>query len=86
MLDLVRARTLDGILGDEARPSVKGKALREWLPSHLKSNPDLSLREHCEDFLDESGVEVSEATMSRNIARFPGQWPLKKVEDSPRTR
>jgi transposase len=60
------------------RPSVKGKALREWLPSQLKSNPDLTLREHCEAFFDESGMEVSEATMSRNIARLPGRWPLKK--------
>jgi len=64
------------------RPSVKGKALREWLPSQLKSNPDLTLREHCEAFFDESGMEVSEATMSRNIARLPGRWPLKKVEGS----
>jgi transposase len=60
------------------RPSVKGEALREWLPSHLKSNADLTLSEHCEAFFDESGVEVSEATMSRAIARLPGQWPLKK--------
>jgi transposase len=60
------------------RPSVKGEALRQWLPEHLKRNPDLTLREHCEAFLDESGVEVSEATMSRNIARLLGEWPLKK--------
>ena len=60
------------------RPSVKGKALRQWLPSQLSSNPHLTLREHCEAFFDESGVEVSEATMSRNIARLPGGWPLKK--------
>ncbi len=60
------------------RPSVKGKALREWLPGHLKRNPDLTLREHREAFEDEMGIEVSEATMSRNIARLPGGWPLKK--------
>jgi|SRR3982750_4435221 transposase len=60
------------------RPSVKGKALREWLPRHLKVNPDLTLKEHCEAFEDESDMKVSEATMSRNIARLPGQWPLKK--------
>jgi transposase len=60
------------------RPSVKGEALREWLPGQLKSNPDLTLREHCEAFEDESGLEVSEATMSRNIASLPGEWPLKK--------
>jgi transposase len=60
------------------RPSVKGEALREWLPQQLKSNPDLTLREHCVAFEDESGVEVSKAPMSRNIARLPGGWPLKK--------
>ncbi len=60
------------------RPSVKGKALREWLPRHLKANPDLTLKEHCETFEGESGVKVSEATMSRNIAWLPGEWPLKK--------
>jgi transposase len=60
------------------RPSVKGKALREWLPSQLKSNPDLTLAEHCEAFEEECGMEVSQATMSRNIARLPGGWPLKK--------
>lgn len=60
------------------RPSVKGKALRQWLPQHLNSNPDLTLSEHCQAFFDESGMEVSEATMSRNIRRLPGEWPLKK--------
>jgi transposase len=60
------------------RPPLKGEALREWLPEHLKSNPDLTLREHCEAFEDETGVDVSEATMSRQIARLPGGWPLKK--------
>jgi transposase len=62
------------------RPPVKGKALREWLPSQLKRNPDLTLREHCEAFEEEWGIEVSEATMSRNIGRLPGQWPLKKSQ------
>ena len=60
------------------RPSVKGEALREWLPAQLKSNPDLTLKEHCDAFEDEAGLAVSEATMSRNIARLPGGWPLKK--------
>jgi transposase len=60
------------------RPSVKGRALREWLAGQLEANPDLTLKEHCEALKDETGVEVSEATMSRNIARLPGQWPLKK--------
>ena len=61
------------------RPSVKEAALREWLPKHLESNPDLTLKEHCEALFAETGVEVSEATMSRQIARLPGEeWPLKK--------
>jgi transposase len=60
------------------RPSVKGEALREWLPGHLRLNPDLTLKEHCEAFEDETGVAVSEATMSRSIASLPGRWPLKK--------
>jgi transposase len=60
------------------RPSVKGEALRRWLPAHLKGDPDLTLREHCETFEDQTGLAVSEATMSRNIRRLPGEWPLKK--------
>jgi transposase len=60
------------------RPSVKGEALRRWLPTHLRRNPDLTLKEHCEAFEEETGVGVSEATMSRNIGRLPGEWPLKK--------
>jgi transposase len=60
------------------RPSVKGKALRRWLPEHLRANPDLTLAEHREAFEDESGTKVSEATMSRAIARLPGEWPLEK--------
>ena len=60
------------------RPALKGEALRGWLPEHLKRNSDLTLREHCEAFSEERGVEVSEATMSRNIRRLPGGWPLKK--------
>jgi len=63
-----------------ARPSVKGEALREWLLQQLKRNPDLTLREHCEAFLDERGVAVSEATMSRSIARLPGGGRSKKSQ------
>ena len=77
----LKRRRLTGDVGIHkipGRPSVKGKALREWLPGHLKANPDLTLKEHCETFEDESGVKVSEATMSRNISRLPGEWPLKK--------
>jgi hypothetical protein len=54
--------------------------------SSPEEQPRLTLKEHCETFEDETGVAVSEATMSRNIRRFPGQWPLKKVVRSPRAR
>jgi hypothetical protein len=44
----------------------------------LKRNPDLTLGEHCEALEEEMDVRVSQATMSRQIARLPGGWPLKK--------
>jgi transposase len=60
-------------------PAIKGAMLREWLPAHLRSNPDLTLEEHCEAFEEEFGVKVSTATMSRQISRLPGGgWPIKK--------
>jgi transposase len=60
------------------RPSVKGAVLREWLPSHLKENPDLTLEEHREAFEEARGEQVSAATVGRTIAGLPGGWPLKK--------
>ncbi len=60
------------------RAPVKGAALKEWLPEQLKVNPDLTLEEHCEAFEKETATKVSDATMSRAIARLPGEWPLKK--------
>jgi transposase len=59
-------------------PAVKGTMLEGWLPAHLRRDPDLTLGEHCEAFAEDSGVKVSEATMSRAILRLPGGWPLKK--------
>jgi transposase len=59
-------------------PAVKGAMLGEWLPAHLRRNPDLTLEEHCKAFEEDFGIEVSEATMSRAISRLPGGWPLKK--------
>ena len=63
-------------------PAVKGALLKEWLPSQLQSNPDLTLDEHCEAFEDAFGVSVSRATMCRAIPRLAGGWPLKKVSHS----
>jgi transposase len=77
----LKRRRLTGDVGIHeipGRPSVKGEALREWLPAHLKRNPDLTLKEHREALEEETGLAVSEATMSRNIDRLPGGWALKK--------
>ena len=60
------------------RTPLKGAALKEWLPEHLEKNPDLTLGEHREAFEEHTGTKVSEATVSRAIARLPGEWPLKK--------
>ena len=72
------------------RPSVKGKALRDWLPEQLKDNPDLTLEEHREAFEEEykgGSIEVSTASVSRAIARLPGgSGRSKKVAPSPRAR
>ena len=68
------------------RPSVKGAALQKWLAAQLSVNPDLTLAEHCEAFEDQRGMPVSPATMSRNIQRLPGEWPLKKVLLGPGAR
>ncbi len=62
-------------------PAIKGAMLKEWLPDHhsLRSNPDLTLEEHCEVFEEDFGVKVSTATMSRQISHLPGGgWPIKK--------
>jgi transposase len=60
------------------RTSLKGAALKEWLPEHLEDNPDLTLAEHCQAFEKQTGTKVSDATVSRAIVRLPGEWPLKK--------
>ena len=61
------------------RTPLKGAALKGWLPEHLKDNPDLTLEEHCRAFEEQTGMKVSDATMSRAIAGLPdGGWPLKK--------
>jgi transposase len=61
------------------RDPLKGAALKEWLPKHLKGNPELTLEEHCQAFEQETKTKVSDATMSRAMAGLPGGgWPLKK--------
>ena len=78
----LKRRRETGEVGAKAPPgpsAIKGAMLGQWLPAHLRRNPDLTLEEHCEAFEDEYGVKVSTATMSRSISRVPGGgWPLKK--------
>jgi transposase len=62
-------------------PARKGAALKASLPAQTRSNPDLTLAEHCELFEEQSGVRVSAATMSRAFERLG--LPLKK-SPSPR--
>jgi transposase len=57
-------------------PARKGAALESALPAQARSNPDLTLAEHCELFEEEHGIGVSTATMSRAFARLG--LPLKK--------
>ena len=57
-------------------PARKGAALESALPAQARSNPDLTLAEHCELFEDQHGIDVSTATMSRAFARLG--LPLKK--------
>jgi hypothetical protein len=60
-------------------PAIKGAMLKEWLPGHLRRNPNLTLEEHCEAFEEELGVRLSTATESRHISHFPGGGrPIKK--------
>lgn len=66
----VEAKTVPG------PPARKGVALEAALPAQARSNPDLTLAEHCELFEEEHGIGVSTATMSRAFARLG--LPLKK--------
>ena len=50
-------------------PARKRRALEERLPAQVRLNPDLTLKEHCELFEEESGMEISTATMSRTLKR-----------------
>ena len=59
----------------------KGAALEEALPAQARTNPDLTLAEHCELFEKAHGVGVSTATMSRAFARLG--LPLKKSPSRP---
>jgi transposase len=58
-------------------PARKRAALEAVLPDQARTNPDLTLAEHCELFEDVHGVKVSTPTMSRVFEKLG--LPLKKV-------
>ena len=61
-------------------PAPKREALEQRLPAQARSNPELTLAEHCELFEDIHGVKVSTATMSRAFEKLG--LPLKKSPSS----
>jgi transposase len=57
-------------------PAIKRDALLEALPARLAEQTDATLEEHCSWWHEQSGVEVSTATMSRAITAL--DWTRKK--------
>jgi transposase len=57
-------------------PAVKRDALLEALPVRLAEQADATLEEHCSWWQEQTGGEVSTATMSRAIAALG--WTRKK--------
>ena len=57
---------------------MKGEALRQWLPGHLKRNPDLTLREHCEAWSKTRATR----TISTGTAMELREWTSRKAVDS----
>jgi len=79
-----RQRREAGSLAPKARPGrapLIGPGLRPALEAQVRAAPDATLAEHCASWEREHGVRVSEATMSRALARLG--WPLKKRPSSP---
>jgi transposase len=57
-------------------PAVKMQAVMEALPARLADRADATLAEQCSWWHEQSGVEVSTATMSRALTRLG--WTRKK--------
>lgn len=53
-----------------------GPAAETALVARVRATPDATLAEHCAAWAASTGVKVSQATMSRALARTG--WPLKK--------
>ena len=63
------------------RPRRIGRAQERALLAQVRALPDATLREHCAQWAAEQGMHLSEATMSRALARLG--WPLKKSRSKP---
>jgi transposase len=63
------------------RPRCIRREAEAALRAQVRSAPDATLREHCAWWAAEQGVVLSEATMSRALARLG--WPLKKSRSTP---
>jgi transposase len=64
-------------------PAVKLNALRAALPARLTDHADATLADQCAWWREQSGVQVSTATMSRALTRLgervpPSRWTRKK--------
>ena len=64
--------------------AVKTNAVVAALPERLGTHADATLEAHCAWWAEQSGVEVSTATMSRALARLG--WTQRKDADGDRTR
>jgi transposase len=58
-----------------------GRAQERVLLAQVRAWPDATLREHCAQWEATQRVRLSEATMSRALARLG--WPLKKSRSKP---
>lgn len=63
------------------RPRSIDRGQEVALLAQVRAAPDATLREHCAQWAVDHGVRLSEATMSRALARLG--WPLKKSRSGP---
>jgi transposase len=64
------------------RPPKKRAPLEAGLQAHLEKAPDATLQEHCQAWEKETGIRVSQTTMSRAIEHL--EWTRKKKSSKQR--
>jgi transposase len=78
-------RRTTGNLAQSPRPGPPARKmgpLRAGLLAQLEAHPAATLEEHCTRWVEEHGVQVSTATMSRVITQHLG-WTRKKRPEAP---